>query len=161
MNDSIKQRLLALNAGFRVSLKGPTFKLNEITDKNVQVDNGGYVAEIYDLTVNESYSREYSNVSELDAIEKALVAAEKSPKPMTKAQKADAEKNRKVIDDKDARIAELEAKISELTKSQEPKQEAQGQKPAESPAPNEASKETPSTQGQSRPHNERFRPNRG
>ena len=115
MNPQQIERLKTLNAEPRYRHHGPTFVENEY-GKLRQTDNGGVTCDIIDRTMR---GNPYASATAADpslALDAALDAAERAPKPMTPAQKAHAEKHSKGVANElaaaRAEIARLKAQIA-------------------------------------------------
>lgn len=123
MNDILCQRIAKLDAAVAFRIISPTYEENESTGKMRQVSTGHFICDVYDNTLKEKYA-EAKGTSEIDALTKALDVAEKSPKPMTPAQKADAEARREFAAAKEAEIEALKARLAEYENKAPKKKDA-------------------------------------
>lgn len=112
MRKSHIDRLLALNAQAKFRSSNVTYVDDERTGRPKQTGKVISYADIVDQTVNEIYATGQGDTEDA-ALEDALNKAEVSAKPLTPAQKADAERRKGETDAKDARIKQLEAELAE------------------------------------------------
>ncbi len=138
MTPEINQKLIKLNAAYRFRIFSPSYAENEATGKLRQLDVGRVECDIFDLTIGELYATG-KGPTERAALDDAMAKAAVAPKPMTPAQKLDAEERRQIDtanlkvssltrenDELKRRIAELEAAA---TQTRKPRGERSNQDP--------------------------------